>query len=783
MKKLWDLLFGYDYFIAHRRADAHRFAKALCDELEKRDFDCFLDERNYEIGGNLHLMQRLALARTTRLIVIVSPLAHESRPGEIDWLLEEVREFKRGRSSLRREAIIAPIGTSVTLSSCVYPNSRLLAELPLPTGHNLYVEDAETSGNGSPQTATITKLVTDFTELRRRRFRLRVLMSIAVLTSLLAGIAIWQAIEASRQNAQRQELLVAASLREQLNGVELMRSQRFRDATVNFGQALRYDSGNYSAAAILQSTITAMHREPMPLAALHIGGPVRTANASPDGNHMIACFEDGTVVGLEARKGNFVEAFRLVKKFPPHATEWAPDSAVFAQGANLGVEIRNGSTGLIVAMIPPPQSPIMPPSLSTFAFRPDGRAIVVGWDDGTIETWESQSGGWLQKTNASSALRKPRVAWTRDGRILLGGASSTGGILRMLESATLRPRGVDTVLSARPEHVHSDARDEAAFVVDDSGSTYLWRVSGDAIGLKPVGISTYTGVGGELKLSPDGRFWAYSDYNRFYLFGTDDGQPQTPEGVQVGSGIASLHFASDGLRIFVATQLGQGVSFDITAGGVDRICQTLESPMLATFWSEALDQIITISRHGGVGFWDGGMQSATPLALSDAGQTNGAVLAVNFDPSGALWSLRESGSMEHWLPGVWTCDKVVHGDTQFASAHFLHDGKHVGVVTTGQALQVRELASLTVVSGAFPLAAAVADFDVSVRMDRVVVATRDGAVNAYRLDGAFLWGIPDAIPGAQVQVSIIQEKHWVLITGNNLLNTPGSTRLLQLAVR
>ena len=298
--------------------------------------------------------------------------------------------------------------------------------------------------------------------------------------------------------------------------------------------------------------------------------------------------------------------------------------------------------------------------------------------------------------------------------------------------------------------------------------------------MKPLGFSTNPGVSGDLRLSPDGRFWAFSAYDRFFLIGTADGRPQVSEGLRVGGGIASLHFASDGLRIFVATQSGQGISFDITAGGPDRICLTLESPMLAAFWSEGLARIITVSRHGGVGFWDGGMQSAMPLFLSDASTELGAVLAVRFDPAGALWSLRESGVMERWRPAAWTREELVRCDTKFASARFLDDGKHIGVVTVGQALQVRESTSMRVVSGAFPLAATVVDFDVSVPMDRVVVATRDRAVNAYRLDGAFLWGLPGALSGAEAEVTMIPEKRWVLITANNLLNKPGRTRVLDL---
>jgi len=780
MKEIWDLLFGYDYFIAHRWGDAHGFAKALCNELEKRDFDCFLDERNYETGGNLHLMQRLALGRTTRLIVIVSPLAHESRPGEIDWLLEEVREFKRVCASVGRDAIIAPIGTKMSLSLDEYPNSLLLSELPLPAGHNLYIEDAGSSRNGFPKANTITKLATVFAELRRRRFRLRVMMGIAAVMSILAVVAVWQAVEAWRQTTRRQELLVEASRREQINGVALMGSQRLLDAAVNLGQSLRYDRNNHSAAALLQSTIAAMHLNPVPLAALDIGGPVRSAGASPDGNHMTACFEDGTVVGLAVRKGELTEAFRFVATYPPHATKWAPDSAVFAQAANVGVEIRDASTGHIIATIPPPQRPGMPTSLSAFAFRPDGQAIVIGWEDGAVETWDKQTGTWQQRANAATRLAKPRVAWTKDDGVLVGGASPTGGMLRVFDGATLQPRSEDFSLSARPEWLHADSRGATAFVIDEAGAPYFWRLSGDDIGVKPLGFSTNPGVGGDLKLSPDGRFWAFSAYDRFFLIATEDGRPLVSGGSRVGGGIASLHFASDGLRIFVATQSGQGISFDITAGGPDRICLTRESPMLAVFWSEGLARIVTVSRHGGVGFWDGGMQSAMPLSLSDAGTEQGAVLAVHFDSVGALWSLRNTGAMERWRPTSATREVLVPGDARIASGRFLDDGKHVGVITAGQSLQVRGSSSMRVISGAFPLSAAVADFDVSVPMDRVVVASRDRSLNAYRIDGGFLWGMPAALPGTRAQVTIIPEKRWVLITANNLLNEPGSTRVLDL---
>jgi hypothetical protein len=137
--------------------------------------------------------------------------------------------------------------------------------------------------------------------------------------------------------------------------------------------------------------------------------------------------------------------------------------------------------------------------------------------------------------------------------------------------------------------------------------------------------------------------------------------------------------------------------------------------------------------------------------------------------------------MERWVPVDWTRNEVARSERPFSSGRFLENEKYVGVVTAQKDLQVRESGSLRVISGAFPLAAEVADFDASVALDRMVVATRDRAVNAYKLDGSFLWGVAEALPGAQGrQVTLIPEKRWVLVTANNFLNKPGGTRVLDL---
>jgi hypothetical protein len=81
-QRIFDLFFGYDYFIAHRSVDGKPYAAALYDALttEGNELDCFLDVKHYDAGGRLPWMQSRALKKTSRLIVISTEHAHDPDP-------------------------------------------------------------------------------------------------------------------------------------------------------------------------------------------------------------------------------------------------------------------------------------------------------------------------------------------------------------------------------------------------------------------------------------------------------------------------------------------------------------------------------------------------------------------------------------------------------------------------------------------------------------------------------------------------------------------------------
>lgn len=164
-------LFGYDFFISYRTADGVTCARSLQAALHRRGFDCFLDVQHYEAGHNLPWMQSQALKRSTKLLVIVTPRAHVSPPTGTDWLLAEVLEFKHLASRRRSSPGIVPLGTPNTLSAAQFPGSKLLPEIPTPAAGHICIFDEAAERNSEIAPQTVEKLVTDFREVRRRRWR------------------------------------------------------------------------------------------------------------------------------------------------------------------------------------------------------------------------------------------------------------------------------------------------------------------------------------------------------------------------------------------------------------------------------------------------------------------------------------------------------------------------------------------------------------------------------------------------------------------------------------
>jgi WD40 repeat protein len=209
-RRVFDWLFGHDYFLAHRSVDGKPYAAALYEHLSSKgnELDCFLDVKHYSAGKRLFEMQSRALKKTSRLIVIVTPKAHDE---EANYLHGEVAEFKRQHPG----GLIVPIGSLTTLSAFHYPQSKLLPLLPHLPNDICIIQQEEELLTGCPSPDAVTKLLNDFTEERNSTKRLRwirrVAMGLALLLVVAIGLGIAAILQAEIARKERDNALIGQS--------------------------------------------------------------------------------------------------------------------------------------------------------------------------------------------------------------------------------------------------------------------------------------------------------------------------------------------------------------------------------------------------------------------------------------------------------------------------------------------------------------------------------------------------------------------------------------------
>ncbi len=192
-KKISDQIFGYDFFICYRQADARSFAEALYQELttSKYNFDVFWDVKHFAAGKNIQMMQKRALKRSTRLIVLTSEQAAVPKTVmDKDHMLEEIRLFKKSKSR-----VIIPIGSEKSFN---LPNSVLLSEIPDYPSNLCIIDDGLASSSQRVSPCTIEKLVNDFTESRQQVKQIRLLSLAVVILAIASFVAVATSISANK---------------------------------------------------------------------------------------------------------------------------------------------------------------------------------------------------------------------------------------------------------------------------------------------------------------------------------------------------------------------------------------------------------------------------------------------------------------------------------------------------------------------------------------------------------------------------------------------------------
>ena len=120
-RQLVDFLFGYDFFISyawHYRTedgqsyeDGRAYAISLNEQLGRRGFQCFLDSKEYRPGNNWRIAGRLAIRKSSQLILIVTRGAILSEPVQRE--IEAFRTTNRDIISIDCEGILEQRGKNL----------------------------------------------------------------------------------------------------------------------------------------------------------------------------------------------------------------------------------------------------------------------------------------------------------------------------------------------------------------------------------------------------------------------------------------------------------------------------------------------------------------------------------------------------------------------------------------------------------------------------------------------------------------------------------------------
>ncbi|GAB5517576.1 toll/interleukin-1 receptor domain-containing protein [Rhodopirellula baltica] len=173
-KRLTDRFYGYDYFVSYRWSDGRGYAVSLCEQLEDKGFDCFLDSSEFGAGVNHREVGDASLRKTTRLVLVGSPEVHQS-----EAVHRELRVFRETGKSI----IPINFGDSLTNFSSTSPLLKYLDP------DSIWIPEPVSALQKGPSQHTIEKLVSSFNLERNDARRTRFFQRAGIVGSLLLLMA------------------------------------------------------------------------------------------------------------------------------------------------------------------------------------------------------------------------------------------------------------------------------------------------------------------------------------------------------------------------------------------------------------------------------------------------------------------------------------------------------------------------------------------------------------------------------------------------------------------
>jgi WD40 repeat protein len=433
---------------------------------------------------------------------------------------------------------------------------------------------------------------------------------------------------------------------------------------------------------------------PRPLAHPLIGfdGPVQSLAFAPDGQTLAA---GGTAAGV-LRWDVSVPGLPVV--LPPltgmkgttQTVTFSPDGATLAAGGTDGTirlwsmaagPVAPAGPGAPPALVTQPGS-ITPPVLvaqlsdgsattvNSIAFSPNGRILVAGSKDNTVQRWDVAN--MAAPTTLGPALTGfgswvNSVAFSADGKTLAAGSSDNN--IRLWNVDHWQPR---TTTLAHPAPVTAlrflPGSDSLVSVAED-GAARIWPLPGPIIDgpTDTVWTVAYSADGRRLLVSP-GR----SDPGGTELWDASNSQHPTllgrailPPGIGTSTGSGSI--SPNGRLLAMGTAAGNVQLFDIADPSAPMPLGSAlkQATMLIeqTAFSADGHLLAAASDDSTVGIWDL-TDPSRPVAMTRLTEPTNEVLAIAFSPTGRLLSAASADKAVY----LWQID-AAHHVTPAATLH------------------------------------------------------------------------------------------------------------------
>lgn len=626
-QRLQRFFVGDDVFISYARRDAESYALNLAIALTKRRVSCYVDQWGSATGRELPLKLRLAVRRSTMLVLLGSDEA--VRSGAVK---EEVDEF------LATGRFIIPVTFGGSLERAPW-----YADIEGPT---LFREVKPALASGEPSPRLVERIVhAEGFVTRNRRLRRFVWQAAAAVGALvLAGAAVFYVLtrQAAAARSERDRQGKIASNIGLSNTAESLRTQR--PDLLELSTLLEIESvrrfGPLGAEPPLSARLTLSGQ--MAALATHV-----STMRHEEGARAVASTRDARYVAV--------------------ATSGDPEGEV-GEGRITLWECGPGGcrpTGHVYRQ---------PGGISAVAFSPDGRYLAAATDNG-LRVWEWQQPGDAPVLSFGDSHEElgslADVAFSADGRYM-GASGGPAGKGRVANAYVWKWEGERT--AARPVRTFAHSTEErgheapVAAIDFSSDGEFLFTASYNTVRAWPTGgrgsEPVWRVAPGEndvhaLAFSPDGRYVASGDQ----------------------AGVARVWRWEGG-------KTGQQVFTYMSHGGGDLSSRAFDRSISSLAFSEDGRFLATASVGNTAQVWECGptpnrevarvVHRGKVLGAALAGSGRRYLLTASDDKTARLSEWRESQAV------VATMQPGRDPDKGFDASPLSPDGSHLAVITNDE---------------------------------------------------------------------------------------------------